>query len=213
MSGQKNHNLIELAVLLIALLALAWFASGQTGASVAGGAESGRLLGQVDQLRQQLELLHAKSANYLEQAPRNYDDYFRDTRVIHASLQLDIAALDTTIREDIAVSPGQAAGDDQAYLPEQERAALIAAWREFHDGLVDQLGVDPEMPRLEWGFRHINEQTEPLLAALDAAVAPLRDRLESSGPVKAGSGLLLGGILAWSALMAAWFGIRVRRAR
>lgn len=215
MSGQKNNNLIELAVLLIALLALAWFTTGQSGASVASGAESGRLLGQADQLRQQLELLHAKSANYLEQAPRNYDDYFRDTRVIHASLQLDVAALDKTIREDIAMSPGQAGSDGpaRAHLPDEQRAALIAAWSEFHDGLVDQLGVDPEMPRLEWGFRHINEQTEPLLTALDEAVAPLRDRVESSGPVKAGSGLLLGGILVWSILMATWFGLRVRRER
>lgn len=206
MSEKKNSHIIELVILLIALMAVVWFASGQSGESV-DSAQSARLLGQADQLRQQVELLHDKSTIYLEHAPRNYDDYFRDTMVIHASLQREVEVLDNAIRNHIAASPVE--DQARAYLPDQGREMLIAAWTDFHDGLTEQLGVDPEMPRLEWGFRHIDEQTERLLTALDTALAPLRSQLASSGPGRAGSGMLLGGVLAWCGLMLVWFGYRV----
>jgi len=206
--SNSMRSWIELSILVIILIALVWFV-GSAGGKRQNPADTGQLLGQVEQLRERLSALEARGTNYLEHAPRNYDDFFRDTKVIYPGLMLEVDLLNTSIREDIAVAPS-AVNPDRAYLDQAPREALVQSWEGFRAKLDEQLGVDPEMPRLEWGFKHITGEIGGVLNAVDAAAESLRER---TGGVDGGDSrlMLLIAVAAWALVLLAWFGLRARR--
>lgn len=204
---------MELAILLIVLLVTAWYVD-QLDQEASGFTEIGRMIGTAEQVRAQLQLLGEKSSSYLEQAPRNYDDYFRDTKVIHTIMLQEVSSIDNAIRERLAASPAAARANEQPgrlFLPEASRNHLLQTWTQFSRDLEDQLGVDPEMPRLEWGYRHINSEIGQVMGAVDQALESLNTELEAATGLKGNSGLLMLSILAWCLLMLIWFGMRVTR--
>ncbi|MGB0514388.1 MAG: hypothetical protein ACPGJE_06070, partial [Wenzhouxiangellaceae bacterium] len=174
-------------------------------------AAAGQLLGQIEQLRERLSALEARSANYLEHAPRNYDDYFRDTKVIHPGLMLEVELLDRAIREEIAAAP-TATNPDRAYLDEAPRQALIQSWQAFRAKLDEQLGVDPEMPRLEWAAEHITGEIGGVLNSADAAADSLRDQGPGGGSTELRRMMPLIAVAAWALVLLLWFAFRAGRA-
>ena len=208
MAINSPRTWIELVILIAILLALIWFIGSPAG-DRQNPADTGRLLGQIEQLQQRLSALEARGTNYLEHAPRNYDDYFRDTKVIHPGLLLEVDLLDQTVREQIAAPP-TVANPDRAYLDEAPRQAMLQAWQGFRAKLEEQLGVDPEMPRLEWGFEHVVGELGGVLTSVEAAAESLRGRAGSGTPDEQRSVLLIG-VGVWALLLLLWFGLRLRR--
>lgn len=215
MFATSKGHWVELGVFLILLIIVAWATAGRAGQSATGAVDDARFLGQADQVRAQLQVLHTKSSGYLEEAPRNYEDYFRDTRVVHQALLLEITALDEAFNRMIdatrSTSADGAAGSP--VLAEPQQLALKTAWSGFQEKLKEQLGVDPEMPRLEWGFKHIIERGGNVTTAIDEAVASVQARVDASGPGAGAAGWTIPAVFAWSGLFALWFGVRVRPGR
>ena len=120
-------------------------------------------LGKTEQIQQQMGVLAMTASNYLEVAPREYDDYFRDTKVFHPALLALVESLDAGFASLEALPL-------DTEIPHRE---VAEQWRQFHRTLDEQLGVDPEVPRLEWGAEHIGAALPELNSALDALHASL----------------------------------------
>ena len=126
-------------------------------------------LGKTGQIQQQMDVLATAASNYLEVAPREYDDYFRDTKVFHPTLLALVESLDA----------GFASLEALPLDTDIRHREVAEQWRQFHRRLDEQLGVDPEVPRLEWGAEHIGEALPELHSAVDALHASLNINDES----------------------------------
>ncbi|MEE4329515.1 MAG: hypothetical protein V2J10_01510 [Wenzhouxiangella sp.] len=123
-------------------------------------------LGKTGQIQRQMEVLSTTASTYLEVAPREYDHFFRDVEVLHPTL---LALLDSLQSSFDAL-------DDLSLDRDLNYRALAEEWRVFRVGLDEQLGVDPDFPRLEWGARHISEQLPSLTTSLNDLHAALEAR-------------------------------------
>ncbi|NCO18957.1 MAG: hypothetical protein GW900_02715 [Gammaproteobacteria bacterium] len=123
-------------------------------AATSGALDQQQLVGRLLELEWDLSALKQQGRNYLDHAPRDYDDYFRDVEIVYPNLMTHVNSLDNRF----AMLTLQA-----AEIPGSELAGLVTGWDEFHGGLQEQLGVDPQMPRLEWAARHITERLPALI--------------------------------------------------
>ncbi|TVQ28994.1 MAG: hypothetical protein EA370_15860 [Wenzhouxiangella sp.] len=146
------------------------------------------LLGQVTALERQLDTFTIKAAHYLEHAPRNYDSFFRDSIITHAHLRADLTNLKNSIS---AVVPDEDHGFPEPALTansfnqsgmQAHIQQVEGTWLAFSRGLEEQLGVDPEVPRLEWGARHIVEESGPLLSSVTSFQEALRGSVAMAAP-------------------------------
>ncbi len=218
-TSSKTATWVELVVLLGALTLIIWlgFARPPVAESNTHQTEAAQLLAQTSLLGHQVQGLLSKAAHYLEHAPRGYDAYFRDSVITHSHLQTDLTTLDLGMQTLIDAGTETIASRNSS--PDRIENGLPLAqlqldWKAFRDGLDEQLGVDPEMPRLEWGARHIVEAMDPVIAGigdiregLQAATAP------TSGPGAAPPVWAWVGFSAWLVLILSWFGWRVHRNR
>lgn len=216
---EKPASWIELIVLFGILTLIVWLAFARPSANVqAGNDNQAWRFGHAGVLEQQLEDLRAKAAHYLDNAPREYEYYFRDTTIAHAYLQTDLQSLDKSIKAlinpetDAVNSQVSESVDGSAQADGLPVARLRQEWKRFMEGLDEQLGVDPDMPRLEWGSRHITEELGPVIAT----VGEIRERLPTSADSAAMStsgapAWAWPALVAWLVLVMVWFGWRVRR--
>jgi hypothetical protein len=209
---------IELIVLLGLLTLVVWLAFARPlGTAHDSHDGSARLLAHASFLEQQLNDLHTKAGHYLDNAPREYDAYFRDTTITHQHLRTDLQALDRGIQSLINAGidkddPSLVQNHDNSRPDALSIVQLQQEWSDFSRGLEEQLGVDPEMPRLEWGARHIVEELDPVIAT----VAATREQLQASTALSTAPGVTAPAwawpvFLGWLVLFLAWFGLRVRR--
>jgi hypothetical protein len=199
-------------VLLLAVASLiVWLGfAGQSSSGQDHQQANSRMLAQADMFQRQLESLQAKASHYLNNAPRQYDHYFRDTTISHAHLQTDIDLLETQVQALISLRSMQPT--DNGRRAEPALIQLQQQWAAFGRDLQEQLGVDPEMPRLEWAARHITEEARPLITS----VTDLRGALQGSVQAAETAGAqrpswAWPAFAAWLLAMLAWFGMRVRR--
>lgn len=120
-------------------------------------------LGKTEQIQRQMDVLATLADTYIEVAPREYDDYFRDTEVLHPLLLALVDSLDEAFTA-LAELP---LADDIRH------AEVTEQWRQFRRTLDEQLGVDAEVPRLEWGAEHIHAALPELDSAVEALHASL----------------------------------------
>jgi len=152
------------------------------------------------------ERMFRAAADYHANAPRNFSDYARDTRIYYRQLQLDLGQLEGAVGQLTTDEAGGAGGDPAVA---EAAATLGATWGSFHRGLQLQMGSDPDQPRLEWGTRYISEATVSLRAVIDrlatAAMARTDARLQRASRratvVIPGSLLVLAGMLTLLALL------------
>jgi|GEM_PF-6641648 len=211
---------IELIVLLGMLIVITWLAFARPpGAVPEHHHDSAWLFGHAGMLEKQLQDFQVKAKHYLDNAPRDYDAYFRDSTISHSHLKTDLQSLDAAV---LALTGDSAGANDSSDGPASENTRpsnlpvdrLQEEWTSFQRVLEEQLGVDPEMPRLEWGSRHIVEHLDPVIAT----VGEIRERSQAAAgsantPSVSAPAWAWPALLAWMVLVLVWFGRHVRHAR
>lgn len=165
----------------VAALVLILLLAAVTVRALARSSEDHAVLEQVRLIEVVSERLFRDAAGYHANAPRNFDDYARDTRIYYAQLQQDRVQLEGAVNALVRTAAIGADGADAvtAAITELERR-----WRDYARGLDEQLGPDPEAPRLEWATSYLVERAPPLRARIDdlagAAMARAEGRLQSA---------------------------------
>lgn len=217
-SPAKPASWMELIVLLGILGLVVWLAFARPpGADQDHDLDKAGLAAHATLLEQQLQDFHAKASHYLDNAPREYDAYFRDTAISHPHMQIDVQSLDRAVQVLIESGPTADEGEAQRELTENPQLnespvfQLGRQWKDFREGLDEQLGVDPEMPRLEWGTRHITEELNPIIATVAQTRQQWQASSASTGATTAATpAWAWPALAAWLLLILIWFGWRVR---
>jgi len=105
-------------------------------------------------------LMIERAEHYKDVAPRNYPDFFRDVDLYYSALREEVETMNWLVA-DLA----RAGGDVDPDL-----------WNRFRNGLEEQIGYEPDRPRLEWAAEFIVGESAPLAAAITQA----RDDLQQS---------------------------------
>lgn len=156
--------------------------------------------------------MNMRASNYLANAARDYDSYYRDLQLYYGDLKSQIAEID-------ALTNGLARGhftaeqssmeelwtttmDDRSQMAAEK---LLKFWKEFRDAFEERIGPDEAEPRLEWAAEHIKERSaelswhiNELIVALETAVNRrhvLTNRLNRAAIVA--TAFLALGILFW----------------
>lgn len=209
---------LEFVSLIILLLLIVWLGFHHDDSSVGHLHATAQVMSEASLLGGQLDALEEKATHYLENAPRDYDNYFRDAEIIGPHLTTEVSLIHHGMSQLINLGDDpedntrvQAAGNHTG-LDDFPLASLEMNWLAFQRKLDEQLGVDPDMPRLEWGYRHITEEIGSVRQALTTIESQARDQLESSRTTMAESSSRPGwawpALLGWILVMLAWFGLR-----
>ncbi|PKL96867.1 MAG: hypothetical protein CVV18_00115 [Gammaproteobacteria bacterium HGW-Gammaproteobacteria-8] len=190
MNAETRHRIITVGFALVPVFIVVWLI--QSPAGGAGSLDQHRLAGRLLQLEHGLATLGRQARNYLDNAPRDHDHYFRDVEIVYPNLMSQVDSVDVSF-DVLALEP--TARSDPGL------ATLVSNWEAFRNKLDEQLGVDPQLPRLEWGARHIAER----LPALSEQISEQRQRLyrESASTGRAGPLALLLALITALA-MSAW---------
>ena len=215
---KKTSLWLELVALVILLFIIIWFGFDQDDASVDRLHATAHAMSEANLLGGQLDALEEKATHYLDTAPRDYDNYFRDAEIIGPYLTTEVGLIDHGMGQLVSL------GGDPLESPRAQTAMYVSGlselpldtleqnWLAFQQKLDEQLGIDPEMPRLEWGYRHIAEEIDSVRLALSAIESQAHERLESSLPAMAASSSRPGwawpAVLVWILAILTWFGLR-----
>lgn len=156
--------------------------------------------------------MNMRASNYLANAARDYDSYFRDLELYYGDLKSQVAEID-------ALTNGLAQGhftaeqsgmeelwtttmDDRSQMAAEQ---LLNFWTAFRDEFKERIGPDEAEPRLEWAAEHIKDRSaelnwhiNDLIMSLETAVTQrhkLTHRLNRAAIVA--TLLLALGILFW----------------
>jgi len=152
MTRQSRHRLITVAFAVVPVLIVVGLI--QSHAANSGALDQQRLAGRLFEMEFELSVLQQQGRNYLDHAPREYTYYFRDVEIVYPNLMTHVNNLDNSF----ALLALQA-----AEIPGSELSGLVTGWDEFRRGLEEQLGVDPQMPRLESAASHITGRVPALI--------------------------------------------------
>jgi len=133
-------------------------------------------------------LMVDQAEHYVSVAPRNYPDFFRDVRLYFTSLKNDIDTGEALVQE----------------LARRHAPFDASLWHEFRSGLEQQIGDDPERPRLEWAAEFIAGESDPLVQAIGGARAGLEQAADRSRHLLWLVSLLLAAATLALALVTAW---------
>ncbi len=218
---KKTSLWLELVALVILLFIIIWLGFDQDDASVDRLHATAHAMSEANLLGGQLDALEEKATHYLDTAPRDYDNYFRDAEIIGPYLTTEVGLIDhgmaqlVSLGADPLESPRAQTAMYDSGLSELPLDTLEQNWLAFQQKLDEQLGIDPEMPRLEWGYRHIAEEIDSVRQALSAIESQAHERLESSLPAMAASSSRPGwawpAVMVWILAILTWFGLRAAR--
>lgn len=203
----NKQSWLEFApLLLICVLVVALGFGGLNGNRSDPADSNGMRLARLADIELTLASLHDKARFYVNNAPRDYDAYFRDSEMTQQHLKSDLELVDKLIAG--LINPiGNDADVEQTLGTALNQVSR--AWTDFRAGLGEQLGVDPEMPRLEWGMRHIDEQ----LGGVNNAAATLRPLLVERAPATTRAPPIWAwpALIAWLVVMLGWYAWRGSR--
>ena len=173
-----------------------------------------QLAGRLQFHQQHLTL---QAMRYGENAPRDYPSYDRDLQLYYEDLKKTRRELAQIIQafadnhfDDLLTGATVAQRPRLTRRSQAAAEALASTWRDLAAQLDDQIGPDPQAPRLEWAARQIVDQH----AILEAAARNFMDTLEADVAARAGRANLINRLLLLAALIvavgtAAWFYRRV----
>ena len=171
------------------------------------------------ELRLLLQQVSMQAMSYKKNAPRDYDAYFRDTRLYYQDLLSKRDQLEAIIeafaqKRILPAAMSHHASRSPLNLSDRSRRLAIelqSAWRDFTRVLDDKLG-DPVEPRLEWGAEWILERHPTLQKAAEAFLESLEHEVEARATRAHNIGrlLLTTGLVA-GLLVLLWFYRRVLR--
>ncbi len=155
------------------------------------------------QLRVISQLIVNHSAAYADNAPRNYNSYYRDVALYHKQLQMLISRYDKiinsfkarklapelfqneilSVRQNKKVIPKISKKYDPIYCTWNKKARnqLVEAaksWDEFKQGLNKELGSDLKEPRLEAAAQYVLYNEDNLMIAATDLTAAFRNMME-----------------------------------
>lgn len=145
-------------------------------------AEDYQILNHVSQLEVASDAIRQKAENYVENAPRDYPTYYRDVAVYHKNLERDLDHFEQTVDDlrranaerggaPLLVLAGLVSDTDQLTRAVER---IAGRWETFRRGFSEEMGSDPEEPRLEWGAEYIVEDPPGLMPAVKQGVADYR---------------------------------------
>jgi len=173
-----------------------------------------QLAGRLQFNQQHLTL---QAMRYGENAPRDYPSDDRDLQLYYEDLNKTRSGLSQIIQafadnhfDELLTGVTMA---QRPRLPRRSQMAaetLASTWRDFAAQLDEQIGPNPQGPRLEWAAQRIITQH----ATLEAAAQRFADTLEVDVAARAGRANLINRLLLLAALIvavgtAAWFYRRV----
>jgi hypothetical protein len=172
------------------------------------------LMSYVRQVEVQGQAIKRRATHYSANAPRDYPPYNRDVIIFYPNFIQDIEEFD----QQLMKLQQYANRLPQGFLYSSKTDILKSInklqsnWREFKLGLQQQLGDNPNEPRLEWGADYVQENqallndiADMLTTSIDMAIQKqLQTNRDLSLMAMAGAGgLLLLGVI--------WFYFRVIR--
>lgn len=175
-----------------------------------------RLGGQLQITQQSLTM---QAMNYKDNAPRNYDAYFRDLRLYFKDFSNDRDHINKIIKafasEQFPQSlTRQQMASTQPLDPKTKQAAqdLETIWEIFNDTLQVKLGDKVDEPRLEWGSDWILEKHGEIDRATSAMLSALEESVEQRAKQTRlfGRSMLIISLLASTAILF-WFYFKVLR--
>ncbi len=180
-AGNLRLRLVASATLTVAvLIGAALFAS--------SALELGRRhLSTIEQIREldtSVERLLRDAHRYRGNAPRDYPDYWRDTKIYYRQLRDDLARIDDALLRVQSSLSAQPAGYAHIFAERVSRASLVsvqdllAYWLKFRKRFEERIGPNKEEPRLEWGAIFIADEAPQLrrhIAAVSTHSAQLVD--------------------------------------
>ncbi|MDH5256805.1 MAG: HAMP domain-containing protein [Gammaproteobacteria bacterium] len=138
-----------------------------------------QLLSYVKQLDVQGQEIKRRSSTYANNAPREYNTYYRDLVIFYPDFMLDLDAFGKLIAH-IAKTASEIPKND---LQQPDTSVTVSItnlqsnWQNFRRGFLDKLGSDLKEPRLEWGADYVqaNQQlinliTGQLITKIDNAI-------------------------------------------
>lgn len=125
--------------------------------------------------------LHMQAMNYQQNAPRDYDTYYRDVRLYYQDLMTDVATFDRIVDTFMTGDfRGEMAMPSEAMRPEFDPTvgaaihALEETWGGYRAGLLEALGDAADEPRLEFAAEHNTANARVLENASQALTESLR---------------------------------------
>ncbi len=148
------------------------------------------LYGELSQLKDISLAITRSSANYTENAPRDFKSYQRDVKVFHKDVLGDVEQFNqklTSLADDInnklgfALPPliGDQLSDKGSYAMLNESVnRSLSNWKTFKSEFEEQLGDNKNEPRLEWGANYIQENSPNLNESIRVMVMYYQNFLE-----------------------------------
>lgn len=140
---------------------------------------------------------HSDAQRYLQNAPRDYPDYFRDTTIYYAQLQDDVAQIERLLGNlgGNGDSPSRAPllvafSFDALTTHDVPVGDLLAYWQDYRGRMDVTLGSDRTQPRLEWAARYIVAEA----GSFDSRIDALTHRVQE----------IIAGHLQWVRLTGQW---------
>ncbi|MCX7553207.1 HAMP domain-containing protein [Marinicella sp. S1101] len=167
--NQKLMTVGTLALLIMA--AILWFSNrGITQLST-----DITLSKEMSNMQQLVNLMQEQSTQYKQNAPRDYESYNRDLKVFFTQLQDNLSTLKTQVESVAHQFYNRSSTTDlllDGMLIEKNSQSFIAmeqASEIFDRGFREQIGDNPDEPRLEWGNDYILNDTSGLFSSISSA--------------------------------------------
>ena len=129
--------------------------------------QSTRMLTSADALLRELSELQNKANAYGENAPRDYQSYYRDVALFNEEFEVALASLKASDQQISLQLEAINSGSLLLQLSADELLAQRLSWGRkftvFLRNYYEALGDDKGEPRLEWAAKVIREQAEELL--------------------------------------------------
>ena len=142
------------------------------------------LLSDLSRLESESSNLSSRGEYYVQNAPRDYETYFRDVAVYHREMQEDILRIDeifNTVLSNYRNEQSRFLGNINRFFYSSDWAELATRieasrenWSNFRSGLARALGEDASEPRLEWGAKFIVDRAGPLSLDLSSMINDYR---------------------------------------
>lgn len=141
--------------------------------------------GQLAQLQTRGEGFFRRSEHYVQVAPRDYPSYDRDVIVFYPEFLVELHDMDRLVKAIQEFYLREQTGGYASLFglalrnPEldSQMASIGRDWRDFHDGLREQLGSNLEEPRLEWGTAFIRDREQGLRRSIEGVIELLHAEL------------------------------------
>lgn len=169
--GLNKKLLIVGALTLLFITIILWFSN----QGISQLSSDIKLSKEMSKLHQLVELMQEQSKQYEQNAPRDYESYNRDLKVFYSQLQDNLISLKTQIEHTAnqfynrSTTTKILLDNDLLNKNQQAFEQMEQSWQTFNIGFKEQIGDNPEEPRLEWGNDYILNDSSKLFTNIAVA--------------------------------------------